>query len=149
MKITIILLACFFLSVLSLPAFCQNRPRRLIPVFVGDKFQPDRNFDLNEYLSGSFTMLKGEGDFEVVIEFDPWATDMLRHRLWHQSQQIKELPGGGSHIKMRLSALEEIERWVLSWGTHATVIKPDSLAHRVGRIATKLANRYPAPESEK
>ena len=112
------------------------------PVFVGDKFEPDRNFDLNDYLSGSFTMLKGAGDYEVVIEFDPWATDMLRHRLWHQSQQITELPGGGSHIKMRLSALEEIERWVLSWGTHATVIKPEILANRVGKIAAELACRY-------
>jgi predicted DNA-binding transcriptional regulator YafY len=112
------------------------------PIFVGDKFEPDRSFDLNEYLSGSFTMLKGEGDYEVVIEFDPWATDMLRHRLWHQSQQIKELPGGGSHLRMRLSALEEIERWVLSWGTHATVIKPEMLAERVGKIAAKLVNRY-------
>jgi proteasome accessory factor B len=116
--------------------------RILGPVFVGDKFEPDHKFDLNEYLSGSFTMLKGEGDYEIVIEFDPWATDMLRHRLWHQSQQIKELPGGGCHISMRLSALEEIERWVLSWGTHATVIKPEILATRVGKIASKLASRY-------
>ena len=112
------------------------------PVFVGDKFQPDRNLNLNEYLDGSFTMFKGQGDYEIVIEFDPWATDMLRHRLWHQSQQITELPGGGCHIKMRLSALEEIERWILSWGTHATVIKPEALAARVGKIAAKLANRY-------
>jgi hypothetical protein len=52
------------------------------------------------------------------------------------------LLGGGCQISMRLSALEEIEHWVLSWGTHATVIKPEALATRVGKIARKLANRY-------
>lgn len=30
-----------------------------------------------------------------------------------------ELPGGGYHLRLRLSGLEEIERWILSWGTHA------------------------------
>lgn len=73
---------------------------------------------------------------------------MIRTRLWHQSQQVKELPGGGCHIRMRLSALEEIERWVLSWGTHATVLKPEILANRVGKIASKLANRYSRHEME-
>jgi hypothetical protein len=61
-------------------------------------------------------VMSGRGDYEVVIEFDAWATDQLRGRLWHSSQQVTELPGGGSRLRMRLSGLEEVERWVLSWG---------------------------------
>ena len=41
-----------------------------------------------------------------------------------------------------LTGLEEVERWVLSWGTHATVIAPPDLADRVRSIATTLAQRY-------
>jgi hypothetical protein len=41
-------------------------------------------------------IMKGEGDYEIVIEFDPSAADMVRERLWHSSQQITSLPGGGS-----------------------------------------------------
>jgi hypothetical protein len=44
---------------------------------------------------------------------------------------------------MRLSAFEEVERWVLSWGTHATVLKPEALALRVGTIVRQLTERYP------
>jgi proteasome accessory factor B len=112
------------------------------PVFVGDKFTMSRDFDLNKYLRGSFTMLKGEGDYRVVLEFDAWATDMVRTRHWHDSQEIVPLPGGGCHLRLRLSALEEVERWVLSWGTHATVLEPKLLAERVGKIAKELAGRY-------
>jgi hypothetical protein len=36
--------------------------------------------------------------------------------------------------------------WVPSWGTHATVIKPEVLATRVAKIASELANRYPTYE---
>lgn len=113
------------------------------PAFVGDKFEPDHTFNLDDYLRGSFTMLKGHGDHEVIIEFDPWAADMIRGRLWHPSQQITELQNGACRLQMRLSALEEIERWILSWGIHATVIKPEILANRVSEIATKLAKLYP------
>jgi hypothetical protein len=37
----------------------------------------------------------------------------------------------------------EVERWVLNWGTHATVLSPPDLATRVHSIATTPAQRYP------
>jgi predicted DNA-binding transcriptional regulator YafY len=90
-------------------------------------------------------VMKGNGDHEVVIEFDPWAADVVRGRQWHSSQQVTDLPDGGSRMTMRLSALEEVERWVLSWGTHATVISPLALANRVRSIAAALVHRYASP----
>lgn len=108
-------------------------------------FQKPKDFSVAKYLRGSLTVMSGRGDYEVVIEFDPWATDQLRGRLWHSSQQVTELPGGESRMRMRLSGLEEVERWVLSWGTHATVIQPQLLVERVGAIARALAGRYEMP----
>jgi predicted DNA-binding transcriptional regulator YafY len=74
---------------------------------------------------------------------------MLLGRMWHHSQKITPLPGGGCRLTMRLSALEEVERWVLSWGTHATVLQPVELANRIGNIARQLDKRYPGkPQAE-
>ena len=87
--------------------------------------------------------MKGEEYFEVVIQFDSFGTDLVRSRKWHESQEFAELPGGGSQLQMRLSGLEEIERSVLSWGTHATVVKPKALAERVRRTAEEVVKRYP------
>ena len=109
---------------------------------LDEAFQKPKEFNVEKYLRGSLTVMNGRGDYEVVIEFDAWATDQLRGRLWHSSQQVTELPGGESHMRMRLSGLEEVERWVLSWGAHATVIQPELLAERVGRIAHQLSRRY-------
>jgi proteasome accessory factor B len=111
----------------------------------GEAFHKPKEFSVEKHLSGSFTVMSGRGDYDVVIEFDAWATDQLRGRLWHSSQQVTELPGGESRLRMRLSGLEEIERWVLSWGAHATVIQPELLAERVGSIARALAGRYELP----
>ena len=112
---------------------------------LGETFHKPKEFSVEKYLSGSLTVMTGRGDYEVVIEFDAWATDQLRGRLWHSSQQVTELPGGESRLRMRLSGLEEVERWVLSWGAHATVIQPQLLAERVGSIARALAGRYETP----
>lgn len=87
-------------------------------------------------------MMTGAGDYEVVIEMDAWLTDILRGRRWHPTQDWVELPGGGSQLRMRLGCLEEIEQWVLSWGTHATVVRPLALVERVAGVAREQARRY-------
>src|SRR5206468_6243 len=63
---------------------------------LGETFQKPKEFTVEKYLRGSLTVMSGRGDYEVVIEFDAWATDQLRGRLWHSSQQVTELPGGES-----------------------------------------------------
>jgi proteasome accessory factor B len=86
--------------------------------------------------------MKGEKEDEVVIEFDAWATDLVRGRHWHSSQDLSDLPDGGSRLKMRLNSLEEIERWVLSWGVHARVVGPTMLRERIRKTAAVVAGRY-------
>jgi len=112
------------------------------PVQLGDKFQNDRNFNLDKYLRGSFSVLKGDGDFEVILEFDRWSAAMLHGRTWHSSQKITPLTNGGCHLKMRLTALAEVERWVLSWGTHVKVLSPVSLRDRLRAIISELSKSY-------
>jgi predicted DNA-binding transcriptional regulator YafY len=58
-------------------------------------------------------------------------TDIQRGVRLHSSQSVVELPRGGSHLRLRLSGLEEIEQRGLSWGTHATVIAPVELRQRL------------------
>jgi predicted DNA-binding transcriptional regulator YafY len=91
--------------------------------------------------------MKGDDDcsYEIVIEFDAFGRDLIRGRRWHSSQELIELPCGGARLRMILSGLEEIERAVLSWGTHATVIRPQALADRIGAITAELSARYNAP----
>jgi predicted DNA-binding transcriptional regulator YafY len=100
------------------------------------------DFDAAEYMRKSFSAFKGDDDYEVVIEFDAWASDIIRGRQWHASQEITELPNGTIRFRMRLDGIEEALRWVLSWGVHATVVRPAALCNRVHEIAVELAGRY-------
>jgi predicted DNA-binding transcriptional regulator YafY len=51
---------------------------------------------------------------------------------------LRELKGGGAELKMKLSSLAEVQRWVLSWGGDAKVLKPSELAQAVQLSAKKI-----------
>jgi predicted DNA-binding transcriptional regulator YafY len=112
------------------------------PEITTERFTIPKKFNLNDYLKGSFSVFKGSDDYEIVVEFDAWAADLIRGRRWHASQQIMELPRRQLRLRLRLNSIEEAERWVLSWGQHATVIRPEALAKRLRETAKVLQNRY-------
>jgi proteasome accessory factor B len=109
---------------------------------TAEKFTVPKNFNPKNFFDRSLGVMMGKGDYEVVIEMDAWLTDILRGRRWHTTQVWTEVPGGGSHLKMRLSCLEEIEQWVLSWGNHATVIAPTELRERLLNTLESMLPRY-------
>jgi proteasome accessory factor B len=109
-----------------------------------ERFTAAHRLDLNKELEGSMGVFKGTEKYEVVIEFDAWGADDVRGRTWHASQKLTDRPDGSLMVTMKLNNLEEIERWVLSFGQHATVIQPPELRERVGAAARKLTAKYAA-----
>jgi proteasome accessory factor B len=112
---------------------------------TSDRFVRPKEFDPKKELSSSLGVMKGNGDYQVVIEMDAWLTDILRGRRLHPSQVVEEPPGGdGSRLRLRLSCLEEIEQYVRSWGTHCTVLEPQELRQRLMKTGRELWERYAA-----
>ncbi|HWC59704.1 MAG TPA: WYL domain-containing protein, partial [Verrucomicrobiae bacterium] len=105
---------------------------------TGKTFERPEKFSLEKRLRDSFGVHSGEGEFDVVIQFNDRVADLVREKKWHESQQLRELKGGGAELKLKLSSLLEIERWVLSWGGDAKVLKPKELADSVRQAAEKI-----------
>ena len=72
------------------------------------------------------------------MRFNKKVADYIREKRWHDSQVLKELKGGELELKMKLSSLGEVERWVLSWGGNAKVVRPKELARSVRESARRL-----------
>jgi predicted DNA-binding transcriptional regulator YafY len=45
---------------------------------------------------------------------------------------------------MTLGNLEEIERWILSWGSHAEVLGPPELKEQIAKTVLSLSDTYRA-----
>lgn len=114
-------------------------PARIQKVeFTGKSFERPSKFSLEKTLRNSFGVHSGKGVHEVVIQFTPYAADYIREKKWHPSQQLRELKDGGVELKMQLSSLGEVERWVLGWAGNAAVLQPRELAEAVRRAAENI-----------
>jgi predicted DNA-binding transcriptional regulator YafY len=105
-------------------------------------FKRKRDFDIDAYLAGSFGIVTGDTAREVIIDFGASKADMIRERMWHASQKLEELEGGGVRLKMRLSSLEEVADWILGWGAHVTVRKPHRLVAIIKETAAAISRLY-------
>ncbi|MDB6058751.1 MAG: Helix-turn-helix, type 11 domain protein [Verrucomicrobiales bacterium] len=105
---------------------------------TGKKFVRPQKFSLDKRLRDSFGVRSGNEQFEVVIQFNEIVADYVREKKWHDSQQLKELPDGGVELRLSLSSLVEVERWVLSWAGNATVIQPAQLAKAIKAAAQRI-----------
>ena len=105
---------------------------------TGKSFARPAKFSLEKRLHDSFGVVSGQEEFNVVIRFDEFAAGYIREKRWHASQQLRELRGRGVELRMKLSSLAEVQRWVLSWGGHAKVISPKELAESVREAAQRI-----------
>ncbi len=104
-------------------------------VGTGQTFTKSKKFSLQDHLKDSLGVFSGKGRHNIRIRFDKFASQLVRERVWHSSQQIQELTGGEIEFRVILSSLHEIEPWVLSWGEHAKVMGPKEL---IIHIKTRL-----------
>jgi proteasome accessory factor B len=133
--------------------FAYDHLRRDLRTFVparvqavratGKTFARPARFSLEKRLRDSFGVHSGQGDFEVVLRFTGFAADYIREKRWHPSQRLKEL-ADGVELRLRLSSLIEVQRWVLGWGGHVQVLAPPALIQSVRAAAEQLLAHHPA-----
>jgi len=131
-------------------AFCHEReqlrmfsPSRVYKVEeTGERFEKPQNFHLSEYLGSTFRVMKGTGEYKVVLHFDSSQARYIKERIWHASQELETLASGGVQLSMELSNLEEVQRWILSYGAHCEVLEPQELRKMMTKTAADMAKLY-------
>ncbi|MGB9603927.1 MAG: helix-turn-helix transcriptional regulator, partial [Limisphaerales bacterium] len=110
--------------------------------FTGESFVKKLKFSVQKFLRDSFGVHCGSGNYSIVIRFNENVADYIREKKWHESQQLIELPDGGVEMRLTLSSLVEIQRWILSWGGNAVVLEPPELASSVKEAAERILQVY-------
>jgi proteasome accessory factor B len=108
---------------------------------TGKTFSRSQKFSLENRLRDSFGVHSGKGQFDVVLRFDASVSDYIREKKWHDSQKLRDLKHGCVELRLKLSSLAEVERWVLSWAGNAVVVKPRVLAESVRVAAKKMLRK--------
>jgi proteasome accessory factor B len=105
-------------------------------------FRRPADFSISRILSGSFGVHSAGKKQRIRLQFDAFATRLVSERTWHESQRIQPQPDGSMILRLELGGLEEIERWILSWGSHVRVLEPPALADKIRKEAEAIAKHY-------
>jgi predicted DNA-binding transcriptional regulator YafY len=107
-----------------------------------EKFVRESDFDPRQYLDAIFQHEVGDGAVEIEIEFDAATAPYIRERKWHPSQEIVEHPDESLKLLMTVSGLNDIKRWVLSYGKGARVLSPLKLVAMIRAEIEEMTGYY-------
>lgn len=112
-------------------------------------FRRPEGFSLDEHFHGSFGIMQsGDGEIEAVVEFDPAIGAIIEERQWHPSQRLRTGADGKLVATYRLTNTVEFERWIMSFGPHARVLKPAALSKRIRGMLLAAAEAYGGDHAE-
>ncbi|MEP4079726.1 helix-turn-helix transcriptional regulator [Haloferula sp.] len=99
-------------------------------------FERPEGFDGREHLRRSFGVWSVSDDqtpFLVRVRLKGYAARLAQERRWHPTQEVEVLNGKGTKVDVcfEAGALEEVLRWVLSFGSKAKVMAPSELKEMV------------------
>jgi predicted DNA-binding transcriptional regulator YafY len=119
--------------------FAVDRVQRL--EITERRFEVPGSFDFDAYVGSSFGVI-AEPATRVRIRFDRrWATYVSEHT-WHPSQTLGPGPGGSLEICLEVGGTAELRSWILSFGSGAEVLEPESLRDEVRRDLEASLARY-------
>ncbi|HVP31317.1 MAG TPA: WYL domain-containing protein [Myxococcota bacterium] len=111
------------------------------------RFAVPASFDFDAYLGASFGVI-AEPASKVRIRFERRWAGYVAERTWHPSQRVRPLPGGALELEMEVGGTAELRSWVLSFGSGALVLEPETLRDEVVRELRAAVARYDAPGPE-
>ncbi len=116
---------------------------------TGVRFVRPAGFSPARFLAHSFGITAGQKPQRIRVRFTPAVARLIRERDWHPTQKLRELPGGGVELELRVGIAPELEQWLLGWGGQARVMEPAHLRATLRECARQAwetnAEEAPAP----
>jgi predicted DNA-binding transcriptional regulator YafY len=94
------------------------------------RFEVPESFDFDAYIGSSFGVI-AEPATRVRIRFDRRWASYVEERTWHPSQTLARGRDGTLVLTMDVGGTPELRTWVLSFGSGAEVLEPESLRSEV------------------
>jgi predicted DNA-binding transcriptional regulator YafY len=105
----------------------------------------EERFKPSEVLDAAFAHSIGvnEGPPELIeVVFAADIAKYVRERRWHTSQRLADEPDGGVVISLDVCNDWALRSWILSFGPHARVLKPATLAAQIKDEIVRASERY-------
>ena len=119
--------------------FAADRIERL--TLTGETFRQTHQLPADLFASSLGVFMGGEPE-HIEIEFESHLVPHIRGRIWHDSQETTDLPGGRIRLTLHVSNDWALKNWILGFGAAARVVKPRALADAIHEELRLAAARY-------
>lgn len=108
------------------------------------KYTVPADFDLSDWLSKSFGVWRsGNENLQTIrIHFAKESARYVQESTWHESQRFEPQPDGTVIAEFQLPDIEEILKWILSFGSNATALEPPALVERINNEVQEMLKAY-------
>lgn len=120
--------------------FAVNRIQK--PVLTGGHFAIPESFSIKGYLENAFDQTVGPHRYDIAIRFTSYQSQWIREQRWHSSQQIGDHEDGSLTLRLKVSALDAVKRWVMRYGAQAEVLEPPELRDMVSQEVREMGEVY-------
>jgi predicted DNA-binding transcriptional regulator YafY len=76
--------------------------------------------------------------YTVKVRISPGWARWAGEKIWHESQKAKKNGDGSLELMFWVAGLDEIKRWVLSFGPEARVLEPAKLKDMIRSDLQKM-----------
>lgn len=105
-------------------------------------FKIPAGFDINQHFLGAFAIHRGGTTAAVTVRFTGSAVRYVQEKRMHPSQRIELKSDGSAHVHFELSSTVEVRSWILSFGSVAEVLSPDSLREEIRNEIAQMLVQY-------
>ena len=112
---------------------------------TAERYEIPDDFDPDAWLANSWGIWSPDASTpptRIRLRFSEGIAHRLREAIWHRSQELTELPGGGLELAFTVNGIVEIQPWILSWGDGVEVLEPAELRDAVAASVRAAAARY-------
>lgn len=108
-----------------------------------ESFRRPADLDVDELLRHAWGIWYGEELTEVRLRFrNPAVARRVCETLWHPSQRLEDLPGGGVDWMVQIAGVTELIPWIRGWGPDCEVLAPPELRERIAGEMRMAADLY-------
>lgn len=122
----------------AMRTFSADRVRSLS--VTDERFEP-KEIEADVF-AHSLGVHQGTPPERIEIEFDPQIARYVKERLWHESQQVEDLPDDGVRVVLQVSNDRALRSWILSFGPLVRVAAPAELAAQIRQEIGEALKRY-------
>jgi predicted DNA-binding transcriptional regulator YafY len=111
---------------------------------TGDRYEIPDDFDPDAWLANAWGIWSPDvtPPVRVRLRFEADIAHRVREAVWHRSQELTEISGGGVELAVTVNGIVEIRPWILSWGDGVEVLEPPELRASVADAVRSAADRY-------